>query len=681
MIDDRTIRQWWDIFKSGSMLTEVRVLSQGKTYSGYFTDVETLLKHIHQYDGIGGIYATLNKVKESCYGRTQKDEIQARPKSTTSDTDIESRDWLLIDFDPKRPSDTNASEGEKEEAMKRMRRVYTYLRDEGFNAPVVADSANGYHLYYKIELPNDDTATQLVKEILRALDIMFSDELVDIDTSVFNASRIVKIIGTSSHKGSSTKERPQRQSCFLHVPEHIVPTGIPFLKKIAGNIPQPEQPARSNGYSTEGFDLEDFITSHGIKVIKRNRFSGGEKLVLDKCPFDGNHKDAAILHLDNGAIAFKCFHNSCSHFTWKDFRLHYDPQAYARRDYEEYKFKRNYYGKRSPEPPKVLAEDERGKKWLEMADIKWVDSSTLVQIPTGLITLDGKIGGLTLGDVTIISGHSGAGKTTLLNTLILSAVNRGYKSAAWSGELQDSRFQSWIDQQAAGRARVIRKPGMEDFYYVPRHIADKIHEWLGGKFYLYNNEYGSDWNQLKADIEEAVNTMGVQFVVLDNLMALDFEGAASDNDVQTKFIKEVKAMAKQCNIHVVVVCHPRKEQSFQLLRKESIAGTANLTNLCDNLLIVHRVGRDFERRAKDFFGEENVAFLMKYNLVLEVAKNRSQGIVDEVIGLYYEKETRRILNDPAENLVYGWDEPPVEVPIFAETEPGHIPDDVWYGKL
>ena len=152
--------------------------------------------------------------------------------------------------------------------------------------------------------------------------------------------------------------------------------------------------------------------------------------------------------------------------------------------------------------------------------------------------------------------------------------------------------------------------------------------------------------------------------------------------MQTRLIKDLKELAKKENIHILLVCHPRKEQSFQLLRKESIAGTANLTNLCDNLLISHRVGRDFEKRAKDFFGEEDVQRMMQYDAVLEIAKNRSQGIVDEVICLYYEKETRRLKNDPAENIIYGWRETPTEAPIFKEDLPEDLPDfdNVWYNK-
>ena len=121
-----------------------------------------------------------------------------------------------------------------------------------------------------------------------------------------------------------------------------------------------------------------------------------------------------------------------------------------------------------------------------------------------------------------------------------------------------------------------------------------------------------------------------------------------------------------------MVCHPRKEQSFQLLRKESIAGTANLTNLCDNLIISHRVGNDFEKRARDFFGAAKVAEYMGFDVVLEIVKNRSIGVTDYLIGLYYEPETRRIKNDIAENIIFGWQEEPVQTSF--EQAPSSLDD-------
>lgn len=671
MINERSVLQWWDIFKSKIPLTEVRLLGQGgRTFSGYFTDPGTMISQIKTFQGVG-VFATINEIKDSCYGRSQHDVIVARPKATTSDNDIERRRWILIDLDPERSSDTNSTDGQKALAMQRMRSVYRYLRDEGFNAPVVADSSNGYHLYYSVDLANTPENNELVSDFLKALDMLFSDETVKIDTSVFNASRIAKVIGTRSNKGTDTPEQPQRYSAFISVPDKISETGIEYIRKVASILPKTEAPSKFNGYSIERFDLDAFIRQHGIEIVRRSRFGNGEKLVLKECPFDPNHKapDSALFVMDSGAIGFRCLHNSCRDYTWRDVRLKFDPQAYDRKEYEEYRQRRAYNGKVEPRPIEPVKEDGRGRKWLSMTDIRWFDPSQLISIPTGIVEIDKKMMGLTLGDVTVLSGLSGSGKTTLLDSFILNAVQRGYKAAAWSGELQDFRFQAWLDQMAAGKGFVREKPGYDGLYYAPKNVSEKINEWLKDKFWLYNNEYGDEWSHLMPDVQECVKKNGVQLVVLDNLMALTIDDAdGSENERQTKLIKDIKSFAKKANIHVVLVCHPRKEQSFQLLRKESIAGTANLTNLADNVIISHRVGRDFERRAKDFFGDETTQSMLDYDVVIEVAKNRSIGVVDHLVGLYYEPETRRIKNTPAENIVYGWSDNPVQTSFNTDIE-------------
>ena len=370
MKNEAIIRQWWDVMHKDGSLVEIRILSGKKTYSGYFTDINTLINALEPYQGCG-IYATLNPVKEACYSRTQRDQIVMSPKSTTTDNDIDRREYLIIDLDPDRPSDTNASDAEKECCKDKMQSIGRYLRDQGFNYPIIADSANGYHLYYKVNLPNDDATTAIVKDFLRTLDALFSDDKVKVDISVYNASRIVKVIGTSSNKGTGTKDRPQRDSYFTFIPSEIRETPVAYIKKIAEQYPRPEAPSKANGYGAEHFDLDAFIARHDIKVVKRSRFSGGEKLILAECPFDHNHKDAAILHLDNGAIAYHCFHNSCQNYGWKEFRIHYEPDAYTWKDREEYRHKREYYGVRTPKPVERVKEDDRGAKWKEMGEYAW----------------------------------------------------------------------------------------------------------------------------------------------------------------------------------------------------------------------------------------------------------------------------------------------------------------------
>lgn len=675
-MNEITIRQWYDTFKSGEELVEVRIVDNAykRTYSGYFTDVNTLLNEIRKYDNCN-IYFTLNAINPACYDREQHDRIVTKPKSTTSDNDIVGRDWILIDIDTKKPSDTNSTDEEKEMAKEVVNNVFKFLRDEGFEKPVVCDSGNGFHLLYKIAMKNSNENTTICKEFLQVLDMLFSNPNVEIDCTTHNASRVCKLYGTFSRKGSNTKKRPQRESKILRIPDEIKITPNEYFAKVAAMLPKPEQPSKSNYYSNEKFDLEAFLNKHHIAVRNIVRTSSFTKYILEECPFNSSHRapDSAIFEMSNGGLGFKCLHSSCSQYTWKDFRLKFEPDAYDHKEYQRHEHKMQYYSSQKKEPFVPKKEDSaKGKKWLAMTDVQYVDMSKLVAIPTGYKELDKKIIGLLMGDVTVLSGLSGSGKTSWIDCVVLNAVQRGYKVGIWSGELQDFRFQSWIDQISAGKNYVCKKEGYENYYYAPKNIANQINKWLEGKLFLYNNNYGSKWQQLFADVKELVDKEGVQLIVLDNLMALQIDNYEGDKYTQqTKFINDLKEYAKAKNVHVLLVCHPRKEGIF--LRKESISGTADLTNLADSVIIIHRIGKDFEQRAGEFFGKDKVLPYLKYNSVIEVCKNRSMGVIDLLVGMYYEVESRRLKNEISENIVYGWQEQPAQL-TFEPTPESDVSD-------
>lgn len=651
----QTIRRWWDALKQGSAPVEIRIFKDGSTYSGYFTDVEQVIEQVAPFEGCN-IYATVNPCLDACMSRIQGGKITKIGKNaTTSGKDIEYREYILIDIDPDRPADTNATDAEKAKAHEVAGAVYRYLKNEGFADPIIADSGNGYHLYYRIKLDNSDSSTGLVKTFLKVLDNYFSLPEAHIDTQVSDPNRIAKVIGTISAKGRNTKDRPQRESKLLYVPDNIMQTDVQFIQKVASELPDAPKPTRENNYSREPFDVEAFIQAHGIQVVKRVQGRDCEKIILKECPFDCNHQQAAIFKYNNGATAFKCFHNSCSSYKWKDVRLHFDPTAYDRKDRESYE-NRHRYDRPKRQPVIQPQTDETGAKWLKPSDIKFTDLSKFPFVPTGVIDIDRAMLGLTLGDVTIISGLAGSGKTSLLDYIILNAVNKGFKAAAWSGELQDFRFMGWLDQMAAGRTLVHQVAGYENIYYAPKLVAEKINGWLDGKFYLYNNNYGNHWSQLFNDIEVIVEQTRPELILIDNLTALNLDKEYDKFDNQKTFINDVKDFAKSKNVHIVLVCHPRKEQSFHLLRMESISGSSDLFNLCDNVFIVHRGGRDLVKRMTEFFGNDKAEAYANFDAVIEIAKNRSHGAVGKLIGLYFEKETRRFVNYIGENIVYGWNE-------------------------
>ena len=663
-LDESEVYKWFDILKNNNELVEIRLIGSNKTGSGYFTDAKTLIEAIKPYTDSYNCYFTLNSINPACYGREQKDKIVLRPKNTTQDNEIICRNYVLIDLDPRRPSGVCSTKEESMKAYEKGKEVTKFLMDNGFYEPLVVFSSSGIHLYLKCALLNNEENTKLVKRFLNAISMLFSDEDVDCDTSVYNAARISRLIGSYSCKGANNDvTRPQRKCRFLSIPDEQKINEREYFVKIANMYPEEEErPSRENNYSVERFNLEAFLQKHNIEVTKVEQVAGGKKYVLKHCLFNHSHtgKDAVIFQRDSGQIAYYCFHSSCQQYSWHDVRLMFEPDAYSKKDYSEFQHKQRINSSyKEPFTPAVETED-KGKKWLQMSEIKRVNIEDLMCIPTGYTELDKKIVGLFAGELSILSGANASGKTSWLDCVALNAVQKGFKVGIWSGEMQDWRFQNWIIQIAAGKAFTKRKEGYDNLYYVPNSITEKISAWLDEKLFLYNNNYGNNFQQIFSDVKTLVEEKSVQLIIIDNLAALDIDSYDGEKYTkQTKFVIELKEFAKQKNIHILLVCHPRKQMTF--LRKDSISGTADLTNISDKVFIIHRIGKDFEQKASEFLGNAKASELMDYDNIVEVAKDRQFGIVDYFAGMYYEQESRRLKNNIAEHIHYGWEDNPTQI--------------------
>ena len=672
-IDESQIRQWWSLFKGGERLVEVRLLGKN-TYSGYFTNVETLIAQLKplldtnnaQYYGAMQAYFTLNDINPALYSREQRDVFVKKPKSTTTDGDIVHRGMVLIDLDPNRAAGISASDAEFEKAHLKAVAVYRYLIKEGFKDPIITKSGNGYHVYVTCDMPNDEEHNELIKRFLQSLSKMFSDGDVEIDEKVFNPARIDKLIGTWAKKGADSQERPWRLATIVKVPQDLSPNEDTLFQKIADLLPKEEPkplPNQRRAYSNgQPFDLVAWMNQHGIKY--REKRSGASTLYeLEECPWIDTHSDrkkwdSALFVDGEGKITFNCTHSHCKGKTWHDVRLHYEPNAYDRPAYQP----QPMYQPRMYQPkPKYEIKDvlpELGEKWLSLSSIQKIDLTQIGGVKTGFTELDRNIVQLNYSEVTLLSGSNSSGKSSWLNTLILNIIQQGVPCALWSGELRADILKTWVQMVAAGKSNLKQSNYGDGKYYVPNGVAERIDQWLDGKFFLYNNEYGCQWEQIFHDMNELLKA-GVKVFVLDNLFSLNIDLLEGDkNNKQKELILQIKEFAKKNQVHIILVAHPRKVMTF--LRKNDISGTSDLTNAVDNVLIIHRVNNDFFRAGAEFFGQGEIQRFQGYGNVVEVAKNRMYGIVDLMVGMQYEIESRRFKNDVNENIRYGWELEPTQ---------------------
>jgi hypothetical protein len=212
------------LFQPGDIF-ELRIITANKygaTISGYYDydHREQLIKDALRYDGKApAVYISLNPAKPALQARAaNRCKELGRNDPTTGDADILTRRWFPIDIDPIRPSGISATDTEHEAAIKTARQIRAWLSQQGWPRPIMADSGNGAHLLYQVDLPNDDASRDLIKSCLQSLAKKFNNDQVKIDESIFNAARIWKFYGSLACKGDNVPERPHRRAHLIEIP-------------------------------------------------------------------------------------------------------------------------------------------------------------------------------------------------------------------------------------------------------------------------------------------------------------------------------------------------------------------------------------------------------------------------------------------------------------------------------
>lgn len=200
---------------------------------------------IREFANDGGTYWTLNPLPLEMVGQQDKGAHANDPVK---------RRWLLIDVDrikTEEDKSLSATDAEKAKAATITDGVLTWLNEQGWPAPLIVDSGNGWHLLYRIDLPNDELSRVILGRFLKALAVKFNNEHGEIDRKVHNANRVSKLPGTWARKGPPTPERPHRMAKLMSIPpalEAVTADQIQNAERlIVGKEPIREVPAESGG--------------------------------------------------------------------------------------------------------------------------------------------------------------------------------------------------------------------------------------------------------------------------------------------------------------------------------------------------------------------------------------------------------------------------------------------------
>jgi hypothetical protein len=207
---------------------ELRILGSGRgVISGHYDDLEAFARDAARWDGKAkGIYWTINPVDPAQLddaALAALNTVREWAKRTTNDEQIGSRRFLPIDIDPVRAKGYErgpATHEEHLEAVAMQGRIAdsSLMAELGLSSPIEMSSGNGCYLLYTLDLPNDEESEALVKGCLHALAEKFDCPGATVDTSVYNASHVMRVPGTFNCKGEQSEGRPYRRAFLTWVP-------------------------------------------------------------------------------------------------------------------------------------------------------------------------------------------------------------------------------------------------------------------------------------------------------------------------------------------------------------------------------------------------------------------------------------------------------------------------------
>jgi hypothetical protein len=342
LYDTPTITEAVNLLFPPGTVTEVRVMTKDDglrfgplkddgTISGYFNDPAKLVAALQELSGKHtAVFYTLNPCDPALLARADN-VLKSNVFVTTKGPEILKRNHLLLDFDPVRKPSISSTDAEKALSLVLMKTVYKYLGSLGWPDPISADSGNGYHLEYLLDLPNTFEVTTAIRNVLNFLATKFDTPAVTIDIKVYDLNRICAAYGTLKCKGENTPERPWRMSKLrsttggkvpvtleqlqaltpatpVQTPVHIPPAS-PTQKSVIVSQYAEHTPAKMIAF----LDLYELPRQH--QVPKRDDVKKCLIYEVTRCPWiegDTPIHTAGFFLYDDGGLGFNCFHQTCA---------------------------------------------------------------------------------------------------------------------------------------------------------------------------------------------------------------------------------------------------------------------------------------------------------------------------------------------------------------------------------
>lgn len=213
------------------------------------------------------------------------------------------------------------------------------------------------------------------------------------------------------------------------------------------------------------------------------------------------------------------------------------------------------------------------------------------------------------GEVSLWGGVNGHGKSAVLGYVMLHGMTAGERVCIASMEMKPIDTLDRLARQAACVEKATAK------------FLGDFGRWTDDRLWIYNHVGTVKRERMLAVSRYCRNELGVKHMVIDSLLKCGI--APDDYAGQKNFVDELCSLARDTDLHIHLVHHARKsEKESNVPDKFDLKGAGEITDLVDNVLIVHRNKSKEADLRKELTPEKRQKVEEQADTVLICAKQR-----------------------------------------------------------
>ncbi len=269
------------------------------------------------------------------------------------------------------------------------------------------------------------------------------------------------------------------------------------------------------------------------------------------------------------------------------------------------------------------------KQTIEMAKNAYQNEEGIVGVPTGLVDLDSRLGGMHKQDLIIIAGRPSMGKTALATNIAFHAAKniekKGTKStvAFFSLEMSSEQLSTRIlSEQSRIRSNDIRRGKVsekefEQFIETSKNIFELP---------LYIDETPAITIAAISNRARRIKRLyGLELIVVDYIQLMKSSGAKEYNRVQeiSEITQGLKALAKELDVPVLALSQLSRAVEQRDDKKPQLADlreSGSIEQDADVVMFVYREAYYLERKEPTLGSIEHAEWQQKMNEISSLAE-------------------------------------------------------------